>query len=263
MQVFSAERYQPDVAYTFNNDPTYVANQRVLASLVGLVALGMPAAMLLFGHNDGCVRSSISHHYYTRFLGTIFVGSLVFIGAFLISYRGANWWENVLATIAGVGSMLIAIFPTSGTGCGDQVIQARLFATVSSPDPMTPMPPEDGQFFDLFALAPTLHLISAATVFIFLAWYCLVVFTRPVPGVSVDQTTQELTRVKKRRNTIYYVCGALIVLSILAMFFFRNASWWDDVYGTLVAETVSLWAFGISWIVKGRLFGFAFNDTAD
>lgn len=262
MQIMPETRYQPDAAFTFDNNPTYVSNQRILASIVGAVAIGMPAAMLIFGHNDGCVRGSISHHYYTRFLGTVFVGSLVFIGAFLISYRGANRGENILATLAGIGSILIAIFPTSGTGCGDQIIQARLFASVSSPDPAMPSAPLNGKFFDLFALSHTLHLVSAALVFLFLAWYCLVVFTRPVPGVSTDLESGHLTPVKKWRNGIYYFCGGIIVLAILAMFFFRNAEWWDLYKGTLIAETAALWAFGVSWIVKGRLFGFALNDEA-
>ena len=33
-------------------------------------------------------RQSISHYYYAQFLGTLFVGMLVFIGGFLIAYTG-------------------------------------------------------------------------------------------------------------------------------------------------------------------------------
>ena len=258
----SADRYQPDMEFTFNNSAQYQSNQRVLASLVGLVAIGMPAMMLIFGHSDGCVRYSISHHYYTRFLGTIFVGSLAFISAFLISYRGTHPRENVYATIAGVGAFFVAIFPTNGTGCPDGQIQARLFASVMSPDPSAPQAPVNGAFFDLFATAPILHYGSAAIVFLFLAWYCLVVFTRPVLGVSADEGTLKLTNAKRTRNTIYYVCGGIIVLSILAMVIFGRSDWWNPARGTLIAETASLWAFGVSWIVKGRLFGFVFNDVS-
>ncbi|MEM7752993.1 MAG: hypothetical protein AAF230_06230 [Pseudomonadota bacterium] len=262
MQIFSAERYQPDAGYTFNNNPSYESSQRVLASLVGLVAIGMPAAMLIFGHSDGCVRFSISHHYYTRFLGTIFVGSLTFIAGFLIAYRGTHPQENLYATIAGIGAFLVAIFPTDGTGCPPGEIQSRLFATVLSPEPSAPQPPLDGAFFELFGFAQIIHFGAAAVVFLFLAWYCIVIFTRPVPGVSADQATGELSKVKKQRNTIYYVCGAIILISIAAMALFARSDWWNPARGTLIAETAALWAFGVSWIVKGRLFGFAFNDTA-
>lgn len=261
MQVLPPDRFQPDESFTFNHNPEYEASQRILASLVGIVAIGMPAAMLIFGHSDGCVRYSISHHYYTRFLGTVFVGSLVFISAFLIAYRGTNPRENVYATIAGIGALLVAIFPTEGTGCPPGEIQSRLFATVTSPNPLDPRAPVDGAFFELFGAAATIHLIAAGAVFAFLAWYCLVVFTRPVPGVSADPVTGELTPIKKRRNTIYYVCGAVIVLSILAMALFGRTEWWNPVRGTLIAETASLWAFGVSWIVKGRLFDAALKDT--
>lgn len=35
---------------------------------------------------------------------------------------------------------------------------------------------------------------------------------------------------------------------------------WNDLRLTFVFETIALWAFGFSWLVKGRIFGFKFND---
>jgi len=257
-----ADRFQPDPEFTFGLNRDYRNNQRILASLVGAVAIGMPLVMIIWGHADGCYRQSISHHYYTRFLGTVFVGSLVFIGAFLISYRGETRRENLYATIAGLGATLVAMFPTDGTGCPPGQIQARLFAAVQSPDPTAPTPPEWGAYFELFAGASTVHYTSAAAVFTFLAWYCLVVFTRPEPGVSADPATGALNAAKRTRNTLYVACGCVILICIIAMaleFIFRF-SWWNGVRATFWAETLALWAFGVSWIVKGRLFGYAFND---
>ncbi len=55
--------------------------QRRLAILVGCVAFGLPIVMMIGTfYGNTCFRQSISHYYYAQFLGTLFVGMLVFIG---------------------------------------------------------------------------------------------------------------------------------------------------------------------------------------
>ena len=64
--------------------------QRRLAILVGCVAFGLPIVMMIGTfYGNTCFRQSISHYYYAQFLGTLFVGMLVFIGGFLIAYTAA------------------------------------------------------------------------------------------------------------------------------------------------------------------------------
>lgn len=55
---------------------------------------------------------------------------------------------------------------------------------------------------------------------------------------------------KRVRNIIYRVCGvgmlAALVLMVLPIQFFAK---------TFIVETIALTFFGISWLVKGQVFG--------
>ena len=66
------DRYQPDAVFTYSNDPSYTLDQRWLAVLVGLVALGLPVTMWVGTKLGVCEYHSISHFYYAQFLGGVF-----------------------------------------------------------------------------------------------------------------------------------------------------------------------------------------------
>ena len=111
------ERFQPDPAYLRAGALHFSLNQRRLAVWVGLVAFGLPLAMLAGAVAGTCFYDSISHFYYSQFLGALLVAALAFIGTFLIAYKGETPWESRLATVAGWCAFGIALFPTSGRGC--------------------------------------------------------------------------------------------------------------------------------------------------
>ncbi len=72
-----------------------------------------------------------------------------------------------------------------------------------------------------------------------------------------------ITKEKARRNAVYHwsgwtIVGAIAVIGIRAIVG-RDWAWWNDYNLTFVMETIILWAFGLSWAVKGR-FGPA-RDT--
>ena len=106
-------RYQPDSSHTYSHDPGYTLNQRLMAVFVGLVALNLPFAMIIGAIYGTCYYDSISHFYYAQFLGGIFIAALVFIGTFLLAYRGESARENRLATMAGF-TILNSHTPKSG-----------------------------------------------------------------------------------------------------------------------------------------------------
>ena len=85
--------------YVYATDPKIRVDQRKLALIVGLVALGLPTCNA-FGNCilGACFYDSISHYYYAQFWGDVFVGSLIFIGTFMIAYRGGNPAESNIAT---------------------------------------------------------------------------------------------------------------------------------------------------------------------
>ena len=78
--------------------------QSRLALGVGLIALFMPVILALGAvmRPGICFRDSLSHFYYDPFLGTVFVGMLVFIGGFLFAYKGETLFENLLTHVTAV-----------------------------------------------------------------------------------------------------------------------------------------------------------------
>ncbi|WP_300070935.1 hypothetical protein [uncultured Ruegeria sp.] len=234
--------------------------EKRLAFLVGLVAFGLPvilAAGSIFG--GSCFRDSISHFYYAQFLGPIFVGLLYFIGGFLVAYTGEMFIEDRLSTVAGVGAFIVASVPTLGTGCeGRDKFLSRVFVEVTNGDPITVTEASDQEFFNLFSTASNWHLVAAGILFIYLALYCLFVLKRVVPerhernGVMIES--------KRQRNQLYSICG-LIILACVALLFFKGKIggpgfliWWDSLNLTFFVEAIALWAFGIAWFAKSRVF---------
>ena len=263
-------RYQSRGVTMAGHDQYARINQQTLTLVVGLVAVGLPTVLWIAAHLPSsnpmigtCFRYSMSHFFYAPFWGTVFTGALVFIGAYLIVYQGedAQNAENRLSTYAGLAAFGIALFPTNGWGCDLSVFAARPFLVF---DLTNNMPVPQGAFdpttaFALFPFASTIHYLSAAILFFFLGWFCFFVFT------AVDDTQRrpdgKLTRVKVIRNIVYYVAGSVIVLAILIMGLSAIVQgvlgiplpWWDAGNWTFWCEAAALIAFGVSWLVKGRV----------
>lgn len=260
-----AQRFQVDDDYTYGRDARYLFDQQVIATLVALVAFGLPIACLIGWALEGQLRYSVSHYYYAPIYGDLFVGSLAFIGAMLITFRGGNRAENRVTTLAGIATLLVPLFPTGGAPGGPGSIPGRVLVrlTLSSKD-------GDGEtatvaeravtssFFDLFHWAGAVHGFAAACTFGVLAFLCLVVFTRIDARANATPEGQ-IKRVKIFRDRIYYLCGAVILICLLALgahaFWLMKAPWWDASRLTFIFETLMIWAFGASWLVKGRVFG--------
>lgn len=269
------DRYQPEMNLSREEE----IDQRRMAFIVGAVAVGLPTACILVGlFLSTCFYFSISHYYYAQFWGSVFIGCLIFIGTYLITWQGQSRGEKILATCTGPFAWGIALFPTSGPGCTQAEWQARLFAdvlydasagTLALDVPDAPVPVAGAEFFTLLPWAATLHGISAAIMFSVLAYFSLVVFTREVRRRDRDRGGA-LRLAKLRRNRIYRVCGWIIVAMIVALggrlliewLTGRPLAFWDANNMTLWCEAVALYAFGVSWMVKGRFLGYAFTDEA-
>ncbi len=239
--------------------------QKRLASLVGLVAFGLPLVLLAGAVLGGsCFRDSISHFYYAQFLGSIFVGMLVFIGGFMIAYTGEHWLEDAGSFVAGLGACFVAIFPTSGNGCeGEAHFLTRVFVDYSAGDPPTLNAADGGGFFQLFQRVEHLHAWAAGVLFLYLGLYCLVVLKRVIPDRHMAKGA--LIATKRRRNILYTGCGIAILgcvallgaVGLLASEAFQAR--WNAANLTFAVETLALWSFGLAWVAKGRRIGWL-ND---
>lgn len=98
----------------------------------------------------------------------------------------------------------------------------------------------------IFPIGSILHPIAAATLFFALAYISFFLFTK----TNQNSPTSE----KKKRNTVYRVCGIVIGACLLLV---GSSELWPYIfqgdYWTLILEIILLWSFGISWMVKGQV----------
>ncbi len=234
----------------------YSISQKRLASGVGLTAIGLPIVLLLSAWMEGNLRDSISHYYYGNWQGGVFIAMLTFIGTFLIAYEGKFEQETILARCAGAFALGVALFPTSGAGFEDTTSHFRSFGQLTTN--------KSGEWSAINAFVPLnqladwiawLHVACASGLFLFLLYYSFVIF----PAVQLRQRVNqqddaEPISQKKLRNTMYYITGLLILISMTAI---ASQSLWGEVWNknnlTFWFEALALISFGVAWTIKGRV----------
>ncbi|MFD1341089.1 hypothetical protein [Litorisediminicola beolgyonensis] len=201
-------------------DLPLAANPKSVNRSVGYIAFLMPFALLASGKITGLCAAqdgldSLSHYYFSRIGGTIFVGALTVISVLMLFFYSrrvppgratgtaeirADGFVNftrmdmILVRVAGAAAFLIALFPTSGIGCESADLWLRGFSYVPG-DVGTDL--ADGMaggalettfgFWDSFGVPQetffakvlgSLHYGAAAVMFAILGYFSLVVFTR-------------------------------------------------------------------------------------
>ncbi len=189
---------------------------------IGLLGFFFPVILLagtfLF-HDCQTIQDSISHYYYTA-SGDLFVGLLVAIALFLISYRGYDLIDNIITNGSGVCAIMVALLPTSRN--------EDLFCSIRE---VTVNPARE-----------TAHYVFAALFFILLAYLSYFRFTKSSPHP---------TERKLMRNRIFRVCGIIIVSAIILIPVVGHFNWIPN--STFWLEWTALAAFGLSWLTKGEL----------
>jgi len=94
------------------------------------------------------------------------------------------------------------------------------------------------------------HLVFAASFFITLALISLFLFTMSDP--KKPPTPQ-----KRKRNAIYLSCGyvilaAIVLIAIVGLLPEPIASWFERLDPVFWLESMAIFAFGVSWFVKGE-----------
>lgn len=196
---------------------------------IGLLGFFFPVLLVvgskLFG-NCNILLGSISDYYHTN-MDDLFVAVLCVIGLFLFTYRGPEKEDSIASNLACVFAVGIAFFPTS--------IKSEHLSCLS-------------YSANIF---PGLHNLFAASFFLVLSYFCLVLF--PKTHEDIPPTAEKL-----KRNKVYKICGYVMLASILIIFVYLLLK--DRIDGlkkipiTFIFEWVALWAFGISWIIKGGWF---------
>ena len=220
------------------SDQNDTKNYRRLRKAIGGLGFALPALLLIFSlipFFETPFQHSISHYYYTN-LREMFTGALCAVGLFLVSYQGqANqegsrspWWknDNLLTNISGVMALGVAFVPTNAEKDVEKVYT---------------LIPWSNNLIGWF------HYGFAAILFIAFAIMSIYAFT-------IGQKDNEDIPVSViNENHIYKACGYAIFVCIALVPVCAVLK--ISSYSTLVLEALSLFAFGISWLVKGRALG--------
>lgn len=196
-------------------EQSYLAQRKA----VGILGILFPFILIGGSWTDGYtgIDSSLSNYYYS-FSGDIFVGVLAAIAVFLLSYKGYDRKDRLLTTAAGVFLAAVGIFP-----CYHNGERANYLFQFFSP-----------------GLTGTIHDTAAALAFVLLGAMSLFQFTRTGGSLASPK--------KRKRNLIFRICGGLIWGSVVLMIFLSSSPLF------IWLESLVLWSFGISWLVKGQAF---------
>jgi uncharacterized protein YacL len=146
---------------------------------------------------------------------------------FLITYDGYNKVDYWLTNITGFLGFGIAICPC-----------------ICLNDPKMNV-----GFFNLNpSISNAIHLSCAILFFALLAINSIFLFTQTTKPKSMSKN-------KKARNLLFIICGIIILLSLLALLIVRivlGETEFNSKPIVFFIESAMLFAFGISWLVKGE-----------
>jgi len=213
-------------------DPTalrYVRSYLILRLGVGLGGVTLPFALVLIDglvfNGDPFPRDSISAYYYSG-MRDLMVGAICSTGVFLLAYKVTERnLDNTLSMLAGLAALTAALSPP------------RLPAGFT-PSPLQNLVGED--------VTGWTHFVSAV---IFITCLALSSFFF---GVREGARPAQKGKLPPTFWRIYHwVCAALIVAALLWMGSYELFSHWGPRDTLLLGETLSLIAFGASWLLKG------------
>ena len=203
-----------------------------IRKVIGLLGILLPVLAVL-GYGE--FLASISHYYYTR-SAVFFIAILVSFGLFLVTYRGYPRdkkteliSDNIITHIGGFAAIIVVLFPTSCSGSGSETIQ-QMCNTHTYP-----------LWGHNNAVISTIHLISAGIFLTSMGWMSFFRFTKG-----------EKTKEKKRKNVLYRTSGLMMWVSILILLSEFTINYHVTCYDVFILETISVFAFGTSWLVKGN-----------
>ena len=214
------------LSYLKKSTNSIVISYKALRRLIGVLGILLPLICIIGGcwFGKDVVQQSISMYYYTN-MRDFLVGLLFVVSLFLLTYKGTKMIDLLVTSITGIAGLGVAVFPCFNELLIDQRVG----------------------IFQLYpATSNVFHLTFAVTFFFLLAINSIFLFTRK----QQVETSEKITR-----NGIYIGCGVTILICLLVMVLCMILMTPDQRYNTkiiLILESISLLAFGISWLVKGQ-----------
>jgi hypothetical protein len=203
---------------------SYIALRRI----IGILGIGLPYICILFGYvfDSYCVQRSISFYYHTN-VQDLFIGLMVTVSLFLITYKGYDFIDNLVSTLSGICGLGLALFP-----CKEYETSIGLIGVFQINQQKSDM----------------MHITFAALFFLLLAINSIFLFTK-----SKRKTRK--TKQKIWRNRIYIFCGCFIIAMMILLLILLNVlseTIRNKYFIVLIIEAFMLGAFGVSWLIKGE-----------
>lgn len=193
------------------SDGGVIVSYLTLRRVVGILGISLPIIVAVWGALlCNCLEPTISDYYRLRTRDAL-VGILFTVGWFLFTYRGYERKDEIAGNLACAFALGVALFPSSGARW-EQIV----------------------------------HLVSAALLFLVLAYFSFCLFTQSAPVPTPE---------KRLRNRVYRFCGVLIVVCLVLIGVCYRLGLAGDTAPfkpVFWLETLALWAFGFSWFVKGE-----------
>lgn len=217
----------------------YVRSYLNLRTVVGFIGIFLPIAFIIgeayFLRGDVHVRGSISAYYHTS-MRDLFVAGLCVIGFLLATYMSAqtNTWDFWLSFVAGIAVIFVVFFPTKRGGLTSD---SPLCGTDPIPNGCSWVQQELGE-----NPTATVHFISAA---IFILCLAAIAFLFAYREKKYEGDA--------RMALVQKICGWVIIAAVVwvGLGFVLNLTIWE-LTPLYVGEVLSVWAFGVSWLLKGR-----------
>jgi hypothetical protein len=226
-----------------SDENVLVINYMHLRKAVGWVGTLLPVILLVANpialsiENSACgvVPGSLSGYYYSP-ARNIFVGAQCAIGLFLIAYVGYDLGDRLITDAAGIFAVGVALFPTKPTIASPPSVTCQTVAQLSTRE----------------QVVGDIHLVFAGLTFVFMAWM----------AIRFTNTDKAPYPKKLLRNRIYLICAIVIAACVVAIIItiFLPASVKAAFPWILLWESVGIFAFGVSWFVKGQTLIPAIKD---
>ncbi len=208
----------------------YLRAYLLMRTMIGVLAVALPLVLgvgdLLLSATGPFSRGSLSAYYYSG-ARDLFVGTLCAVAVFLVTYKvsEANL-DNTLSLLAGVAAFGVALFPTR------------------RPDPLierlSPLQQRLGEM-----AVETVHYLSATVFIATLAVLCYFFGVRE----GARPRRAQAHRSPQFWRIYHWSCAAAIAVSVIAVSLSALTAGPADAL--VIAEVLSVWAFGASWLMKG------------
>ncbi|WP_430405212.1 hypothetical protein [Fluviicola sp.] len=228
-----------------------VISYLALRKYIGILGISLPIILLVGScvANGGRLESSISDYFHTplRQFFTIILGGMSLL---LFAYKGYTQLDKWMTNMAGFFGLLTAFVFTSFDN------HAKLHGyTIALDHHREIIVPIQEQCViipnPVGILQSTLHLVFAALFFLSLAYMSGKQFVKGDP----KNKNHVMGEKKVPENRIYKICAWIIVFTILALVPAAIPGKSQDFYTenklVFFGEVICLWAFGLSWLIKG------------